>query len=47
VDAIVLASHGRSRLAKAVLGSVAESVVQKAERPVLIVRPQAESPPPR
>jgi nucleotide-binding universal stress UspA family protein len=40
VDAIVMASHGRSGLARALLGSVAQAVVQKAERPVLIVRPR-------
>ncbi len=38
VDAISLASHGRSGLARAVLGSVAEAVVHHSARPVLVVR---------
>jgi len=37
VDAISLGSHGRSGVARAVLGSVAEAVVSGARRPVLIV----------
>jgi len=37
VDAIALGSHGRGGLARAVLGSVAEYVVRRARRPVLIV----------
>jgi len=37
VDAIALGSHGRGGLARAVLGSVAEYVVRRARRPVLVV----------
>jgi nucleotide-binding universal stress UspA family protein len=37
VDAISLGSHGRSGVARAMMGSVAESVVRHAKRPVLIV----------
>jgi nucleotide-binding universal stress UspA family protein len=37
VDAICLASHGRGGLARAVLGSVASEVVQRARRPVFVV----------
>jgi nucleotide-binding universal stress UspA family protein len=37
VDAISLGSHGRSGVARAVIGSVAEAVVCGARRPVLIV----------
>lgn len=36
-DLIVMATHGRSGIAHAVMGSVAERVVQRAECPVLIV----------
>lgn len=36
---IVLGTHGRSGLAKAVLGSVASEVMTSASRPVLLVRP--------
>ena len=34
---VCIGSHGRSGLAKAVLGSVAQSVVAQSQRPVLIV----------
>src|SRR6185436_15381482 len=37
VDAISIGSHGRSGVARAVIGSVAEAVVCGARRPVLIV----------
>jgi nucleotide-binding universal stress UspA family protein len=36
-DLIVIGTHGRSGISHAVLGSVAERVVQKARRPVLTV----------
>jgi nucleotide-binding universal stress UspA family protein len=38
VDLICLASHGRGGLARTVLGSVASEVVQRAGRPVVVVR---------
>ena len=38
VDVVALASHGRSGLSRALLGSVAEQVVRRSPRPVLIVR---------
>ncbi len=38
VDAVCLASHGRSGVAKAFLGSVAEAVLRRASRPVFVVR---------
>lgn len=41
VDLVCLASHGRSGIARAVLGSVAGGVVAQSRRPVLIVRPRA------
>ncbi|HVV48358.1 MAG TPA: universal stress protein [Polyangia bacterium] len=37
VDAIALASHGRSGLGRLLVGSVAEEVARKSSRPVLIV----------
>lgn len=40
-DLIVMATHGRTGLAHVVIGSVAQRVVQKAECPVLTVRPTA------
>ncbi len=43
IDLIVMASHGRTGLAHALLGSVAETVVRRAPCPVFIVRhPAAE-----
>jgi nucleotide-binding universal stress UspA family protein len=36
-DMIVVGTHGRGGITHAVLGSVAERVVQKARRPVLVV----------
>lgn len=38
VDLIVLGTHGRSGLSRALLGSVAERVIRQADRPVLVVR---------
>jgi nucleotide-binding universal stress UspA family protein len=40
IDLIVLATHGRTGLAHAIIGSVAESVVRTAPCPVLTVRPE-------
>ena len=40
-DAIVMATHGRTGLARAFMGSVANGVLQRAEVPVLVVRPKA------
>jgi nucleotide-binding universal stress UspA family protein len=41
IDLIVIGTHGRTGLARVVLGSVAEDVVRRAPCPVLIVRPAA------
>jgi nucleotide-binding universal stress UspA family protein len=38
---IVLASHGRSGLERAMLGSVADAVIRTATRPVLVIHPGA------
>lgn len=38
-DAICIASHGRGGLSKALLGSVAASVMARSRRPVIVVRP--------
>ena len=36
---VCVASHGRSRLATAVLGSVAAAVLRESRRPVMVLRP--------
>lgn len=41
-DIIVMATHGRGGLGRAVLGSVADHVVRHAGCPVLLVRPPRE-----
>ena len=41
VDLIVMASHGRTGLARLLMGSVAEGVMRKAPCPVLIVKQPA------
>ena len=43
VDVVALASHGRSGLHRALLGSVAEQVARRSARPVLIVRSRTSS----
>ena len=42
VDLVVIASHGRSGLAHALMGSVAERVVQKAPCAVLTIKPASQ-----
>lgn len=37
VDMVVIASHGRSGIARAFLGSVAEQVIRNSPKPVLVV----------
>jgi nucleotide-binding universal stress UspA family protein len=39
VDAIALASHGRSGVTRALLASVAEEVLRHSDKPVFVVRP--------
>lgn len=38
IDLIIMATHGRTGLAHALLGSVAEKVVRKSPCPVLIIK---------
>ena len=40
VDLIVMATHGRTGLARLTMGSVATTTVQRAHVPILLVRPQ-------
>jgi nucleotide-binding universal stress UspA family protein len=41
-DLIAMATHGRSGLERAVLGSVADAVVRDSHLPVLLIRPAAK-----
>ena len=43
VDAICMATHGRSGMPRAVLGSQAQEVVHRARQPVILVPPERES----
>ena len=45
VDLLILGTHGRSGLAHAILGSVAEKLVRAAPCPVLVVKPEGFAPP--
>jgi nucleotide-binding universal stress UspA family protein len=39
VDLVVIASHGRSGLGRVFFGSVASGVLNRIERPLLVIRP--------
>lgn len=41
-DVICIASHGRSGVSRALLGSVAERVLESSRRPVFVVRPELD-----
>jgi nucleotide-binding universal stress UspA family protein len=41
-DLIVMATHGRTGLSHALMGSVAEKVVRHAPCPVLTIRPKGD-----
>jgi nucleotide-binding universal stress UspA family protein len=40
VDILVMSTHGRTGLSKALMGSVAEKVMLTTKRPVLLVKPE-------
>ncbi|MBI3270613.1 MAG: universal stress protein [Planctomycetes bacterium] len=42
VDAICMGSHGRSGVSRLILGSVAQGVMTKSTRPLLVIRPPRE-----
>jgi nucleotide-binding universal stress UspA family protein len=40
IDLIAMASHGRTGLARVFYGSVAAGILNRAERPLLVIRAQ-------
>jgi universal stress protein A len=40
-DLIIMSSHGKGGLKRAILGSVTDEVIRKAGKPVLVVRPKS------
>jgi nucleotide-binding universal stress UspA family protein len=43
VDLIVMSTHGKSGLKRAIMGSVADAVIRESGKPVLIISPQSRS----
>ena len=43
IDLIIMTSHGKSGIVRAVMGSVADEVVRKSGKPVLVIRPNKKS----
>lgn len=41
IDMIVMSTHGKSGLKRAILGSVADAVIRESGKPVLVIRPQS------
>jgi len=42
IDLIVLSEHGRGGIKRAILGSVADEVIRKSTKPVLVIRPKSK-----
>ena len=42
VDLIVMSEHGWGGIKRAILGSVADEVIRKSKKPVLIIRPRSK-----
>ncbi len=40
IDLIVMTTHGKSGLKRAVMGSIADVVIRESGKPVLVIRPQ-------
>jgi nucleotide-binding universal stress UspA family protein len=43
IDLVVMTTHGKSGLRRAVMGSVADVVIRESGKPVLVIRPQTGS----
>lgn len=44
IDLIIMPTHGRTGISRALMGSVTEAVVRRAECPVLCIKPRSEVP---
>ena len=42
IDLIVMTTHGKSGLKRAIMGSVADAVIRESGKPVLVVRPRTK-----
>jgi len=42
IDLVVMATHGKSGLKRAFMGSVADAVIRESGKPVLVVRPRTK-----
>lgn len=45
IDLVVMTTHGKSGLKRALMGSVADVVIRESGKPVLVIRPQISSKP--
>ena len=43
IDLIIMTSHGKGGIVRAVMGSVADAVVRNSGKPVLVIRPNVRS----
>jgi nucleotide-binding universal stress UspA family protein len=43
IDLVVMTTHGKSVLRRALMGSVADVIIRESGRPVLVIRPQTSS----
>ncbi|OGN90298.1 MAG: hypothetical protein A2158_06645 [Chloroflexi bacterium RBG_13_46_14] len=43
IDLIIMTSHGKSGIVRAVMGSIADEVVRNSGKPVLVIRPNKRS----
>lgn len=43
IDLVVMTTHGKSGLRRAVMGSIADVVIRESGKPVLVIRPQISS----
>jgi nucleotide-binding universal stress UspA family protein len=43
IDLVVMTTHGKSGLKRAIMGSVADAVIRESGKPVLVVRPISRS----